>query len=467
MTCMGLWIRGARIATSQRDFIGDVLVEGERIAKVAEGGLSPQEVGSAQVIEADGLVLLPGGVDVHTHFDLDVGFTRACDDFYTGTVAAACGGTTTVVDHMAFGPKGCALGHQVGVYHGLAKDAVIDYGFHGVLQHVDGQVLADMETLLHTEGIASYKAYLTYDYRLQDEELFQALQRAGELGLVLCAHCENHGLIQALQGECAKAGRLSPPNHPLSRPAEAEAEAVFRFLMLARAAGNPHAYVVHLSSALGLAALREARRLGGENLWAETCTQYLFLDDSRYTNDRAGLRPIMCPPLRKQEDQEALWEGLARGDIHTIGTDHCPFTDEQKARGAEDFRLCPSGGPGVELRMPLLFSQGYVAGRLSLPQLVQRCCSEPARIFGLAPQKGDIAVGADGDLVLFDPAAQWVVQKPLLHEHVDYTLYEGMKLTGRPVMTLSRGRVVAREGQFCGERGFGRYLRRRAHSHSH
>ena len=455
-------IQNARIATAKADFIGDVLIENGVIAQIGEGGLQKEAKLGAEIIDAADLVLLPGGVDAHTHFDLDVGFTRASDDFYTGSIAAACGGTTSVVDHMAFGPKGCPLSHQVQVYHGLAQDAVIDYGFHGVIQHVDEQVLADMETLLETEGISSYKAYMTYDYALHDGDLMRVLARARELGLVICAHCENDEMIQALRQQCEDKGQLSPRYHPLSRPTEAEAEAVFRLLMLARAAGNPDVYVVHLSSAQGLDALRLARTMGSRRIWAETCPQYLFLDDSRYSEDAAGLRHIMCPPLRKQADMDALWQAIGAGEINVIGTDHCPFTDEQKARGKTNFMLCPSGAPGVELRMPLLFSEGFLAGRLTLPQLVQICCKQPAEIFGLAPRKGDITVGADADLVLFDPAVDWTVHKAFLHESVDYSLYEGKKLKGRSVLTMSRGEIIVRDNVFCGTKGRGQYIKRKS-----
>lgn len=455
-----LLIANAQVATSAEVFPGAVLVEGERIAGIYRAGESLPAADS--VLDAAGQYLLPGGVDVHTHFDLDVGFTRASDDFYTGTVAAACGGTTTIVDHMAFGPKGCPLGHQPEIYHRLARRAVIDYGFHGVIQHVDNEVLADMQTLRDKEGLQSFKFYLTYDDMLDDGGALRVLRRAKELGLVICVHCENDAAVTSLRQACVAEGHGQARWHPLSRPIEAEAEAVYRMMMLAKIAGSPRLYIVHLSTALGLDAIRLVRSTTGQqNILVETCPQYLLLNDSRYESDSEGLKYIMSPPLRKPADEEALWGGLACGDIQTIATDHCPFFfATQKQRGAKDFTLCPNGAPGVELRMPLMFSEGFMKGRLSLPEVVRACCTRPAQIFGLAPRKGDIAPGADADLVLFNAAHPWTVTKALLHENVDYSPYEGFSLTGRPTLTLARGKPVAENGAFTGSEGYGRYLHR-------
>ena len=451
-------IRNAFVATSRRVFTGDVLVEDGRIAAVG-----PRlEAEGAAVVDASGKYLLPGGVDPHTHFDLDVGSTRASDDFYTGSVAAACGGTTTVIDHLAFGPPDCGLFHQIETYHRLAERCVVDYGFHAVVQRVDEGVLADMGRLREAEGVTSLKFYLTYDCKLGDGEAFRVLRRARELGLIVCAHCENDGAIASLRQERLARGETAPRFHPLSRPPLAEAEAVYRFLALAAMAGDAPVYVVHLSTRRGLDVVAEARRNGQTNVMAETCPQYLLLDDSLYDNECEGLKYIMSPPLRKKTDQDALWEGLRREDIDTVGTDHCPFFfATQKQAGARNFAACPGGAPGVELRMSLLFSEGFMKGRFGLPQVVRMCCTRPAEIFGIAPEKGDIQPGADADFVLFDPDVQWTVTASELHENVDYTPYEGMRLTGRPVATYSRGELLVENGRFLGESGRGRYLRRR------
>lgn len=446
--------RGATVVDSKRQYTADVLVEDGKISAIGEYLIAQD----AQVIDAKGKYLLPGGVDAHTHMDLDVGFTRASDDFYTGTIAAACGGTTTIIDHMAFGPKGCSLTHQASVYHELAKRAVIDYGFHGVVQHVDGAVLSEMQTLRDEQGITSVKIYLTYDYKLNDADTLRVLRRAKELGMVVCAHCENDGSIGLLRAQCVQQGNTQARFHPLSRPAEAEAEAIYRFASLASIAGGTKVFVVHLSTKLGTQVVQNLCSQGATNIMAETCPQYLFLEDSRYQDDAEGLKYIMCPPLRKQTDCDALMQALLAEEIDTIGTDHCPFFfATQKQRGASDFTKCPSGAPGVELRMPLLFSY-FMKNNLDLSLLVRTCCTNPAKIFGIAPRKGDMAVGADADLVLFDPAVQWTVTQEKLHENVDYTPYEGFALTGAPVLTMSRGEIVAQNGKFVGNEGQGRYL---------
>ncbi|MDL2294335.1 dihydropyrimidinase [Ruminococcaceae bacterium OttesenSCG-928-D13] len=458
-----VYISNAQIATSREVFEGSLLVRDGKIAAVLRAGETPPDLDGIKVIDAGGCYLLPGGVDPHTHFDLDVGFTRASDDFYTGTVAAACGGTTTVIDHMAFGPKGCPLPHQSAVYHKLAaqQGPVIDYGFHGVIQHVDDEVLASMKTLRDEEGLSSFKIYLTYDFKIDDYGVLKVLERANELGLTICVHCENDATINTLRAQYVADGHTEAKYHALSRPAEAEAEAVYRMLMLGKIAGEAKVYIVHLSTRLGLEALRLVRRTGQKNILVETCPQYLFLDDSRYNDPQAGLKYIMSPPLRKQPDIDSMWDGLTANDIQTIGTDHCPFFfDTQKQRGANDFTQCPNGAPGVELRMPLMFSEGFMKGRLSLPQVVDSCCTRPAEIFGIAPQKGIIAPGADADLVLFDPSVKWTVTKDQLHENVDYTPYEGIELTGRPVWTMARGEVIVDNGVFKGQKGSGKYLKR-------
>ncbi len=448
--------KNAQIATSKEVICADLLVEGSKIAAIGPN-LSSDD---ARVIDASGKYLLPGAVDAHTHFDLDVGFDRASDDFYTGSIAAACGGTTTVIDHMADGPDDCKLLHQVPVYHELAKPCVIDYGFHGVLQYVSDEVLQDM-ALLASEGINSLKFYLTYDTCLSDAAMFSLMQRAKELGIVLCVHCENNAALSILREQFVEQGKTQPKYHPLSRPAELEAEAVFRSLCLAKAAGEPYLYIVHLSSSLGLQAALLARENGQKNIMLESCPQYLFLDDSLNDDDSEGLKYILSPPLRKKDDQKALWQGLKRGDIETMATDHCPFFyATQKQRGKDDFTLCPNGMPGVELRLPLLFSGGFMDGKLTLPEVVRLCCTRPAEIFGIAPQKGDICLGSDADLVLFDPSVDWVIRQEELHERVDYTPYEGIAMRGRAVLTVSRGEVIVENGQFLGEKGRGKYLHR-------
>ena len=459
-------IRGGTIVTQERLFKGDILIEDGRISRITEAGAPSGEISGdepgLEVICAEGRYVLPGAVDIHTHMDLDVGIARVIDDFYTGTVAAACGGTTTIVDHMAFGPAGCSPWHQVKEYHRLADGkAVVDYSFHGVLQHVNDDVLEEMAQIARQEGITSFKVYMTYDYRIDDLDLMKILERAREEKILIACHCENHGMVTYFREKFGEEGKTQAKWHPVSRPDEAEAEAAARFLALARAAGEAPVYIVHLSTRKGLEEVRRARAAGQKHFGAETCPQYLLLDEKFYDDPQEGLKAIMAPPLRRQEDREALWEGLARGELDTVATDHCPFTfAKQKQQGAQDFRKCPSGAPGVEERLILLYSEGVVKGRITLPQLVRYACTEPAKVAGLYPQKGAVAEGADADLVILDPEKEWVMTTGKLHGNADYTCYEGMKIRGAVEQVLLRGKTIAKDGVFTGQRGDGRFLHR-------
>ena len=451
-------IKNGIVVTASDIFKADVRVQEGRITEIGE---SLDRV-SSQVVDATGLYVMPGGIDVHTHFDLDVGIARATDDFYTGTVAAACGGTTSIVDHIAFGPKGCSLRHQVDVYHELARDkAVIDYGFHGVIQRVDEYILCEMEDLIR-EGITSYKFYMTYDYKLGDSDVYALMERAKHLGVLLAVHAENDGIINYLRHKFVSEGKTSPQYHPLSRPDFCESESLERVAQMAKNLGNVPLYIVHLSSALGMRAAERARREGEEFLYLETCPQYLLLDDSRYLEENnQGLKYIMSPPLRSKGNGDVLWKGLADRTIQTVGTDHCPFFFESdKQLGAHDFTRCPNGAPGVETRMPLLFSEGVNKGRISLNRFVEITATNPAKLFGLYPKKGTIAIGCDADLVLFDPLKKVSLTKDILHEHVDYTPYEGFELKGYPVMTIARGEIIVRNNTFVGKKGRGQFIKR-------
>jgi dihydropyrimidinase len=454
-------IKNGLVVSENAEAVCDVLCEGEKITHVGNNLRADGTRADIEIIDAEGKIVVPGGVDVHTHLNMDVGIAVASDDFYTGTVAAACGGTTTIVDHPAFGPDGCALDYQIKRYHSFAGGrAVVDYGFHGVLQHMDENVLAMMEGLAE-EGITSYKAYLTYGFKLSDADVFKALRRAKELGLMITVHPENDGVISLLREEFSAAGKTAPRFHPLSRPAECEVEAINRMILMARMADNAPLYIVHLSSALGLEFIVAARSRGQQNLWVETCPQYLLLDESRYNEPGlGGLKYIMCPPLRSPADGDALWRGLVDG-IDTVATDHCPFFFEtQKMMGKDDFTKCPSGAPGIEERLPLLYSEGVAKKRITLRRFVDLCCANPARLFGLYPQKGVIAPGSDADFVVIDPAKRVTMAKRMLHENVDYTAYEGFELQGYPVCTVSRGEVIMRDGTFTGRPGRGKFLKR-------
>jgi len=461
-----LLIKNGLVVTEDRETICDLYCEDGRIREIGPGLSAVESAPNLEVIDARGLVVVPGGVDVHTHLCLDVGTAVVSDDFWTGTVAAAWGGTTTVVDHPGFGPAGCPLDYQIRKYHDLARGrAVIDYGFHGVIQHVDEDILRSMAALVE-EGISSFKIYLTYGFKIPDEGAFRLLEEARRLGVLIACHPENDEVITLLRRRCVEAGNTTPHYHPLSRPPECEAEAINRMILFAGLAGDAPLYIVHLSSALGLSFIQAARNRalrGGSNrhLYAETCPQYLFLEDSRYDLPGIeGLKYLMSPPLRTKADNEALLEAL-QGDIDTVATDHCPFFFEtQKVQGRDDFTQCPNGVPGVEERIPLLFSEGVVKKRISLRRFVELCSTTPAKLFGLYPQKGVLRRGSDADITLLDPEKRVRIRHSMLHAHVDYSVYEGMEVQGWPMTVISRGKVLVREGRFFGCPGDGRFLPR-------
>ena len=454
---MDTLFRGGEVFAPSGPRRADLLIRGEKIAEIGND-LSCE---GARVIDTAGMLLLPGGIDVHTHLDLDAGIARASDDWYTGTAAAAYGGTTTVVDHPAFGPKGCSVFHQIDIYHDLASGkAVIDYGFHGVIQHIGGTVIDDIEGLIE-RGIVSSKVYLTYDSMLADGEVIKVLERMKAVGGLTAFHCENHGIVTHYRHAFSKAGKTAPRHHAESRPHTAEAEAVSRVIRLAETVGDVPVYVVHLSTASGLEEIRRGRERGVP-VFAETCPQYLLLDESRYDEpDLGGLKYVMSPPLRTPSDSEALWKGLADGTIQTVGTDHCPFMfDVKKKLGAKSFLSCPNGAPGIETRMALLYSEGVAAGRITASRYVEITSTLPARIMGLHPLKGVIAPGSDGDIVVFDPEKKVIISRDMLHENVDYTPYEGRKVTGWPAMTMLRGKIIVEDGVLHADPGSGRFLSR-------
>jgi dihydropyrimidinase len=435
-----------------------ILIKDGKISKLAES-IEDYPQGT-RIIDATGLYVMPGGVDVHTHFNIDAGMTRSIDDFYTGTRAAACGGTTMVIDHMGFGPKGCSLHHQLNVYKDYARDkAVIDYSFHGVIQHINDDIIAEMQAMVDEEGISSFKMYLTYGYKLNDDEVLRALSQLKKVNALATVHPENDAAIAYRKAQLLSAGKTAAKYHAVSRPLECEAEAIGRMINLARLAGDTPLYIVHLSNGLGLDYIRLARQ-NKQPVWAETCPQYLLLDDSCYERDDA-LKFILSPPLRPQAEPAKLWQGLIDGSIDTVATDHCSFTYAQKMIGKDDFSAGPNGMPGVETRMPLLFSEGVMTGRITACRFVQLTSYMPAKLFGLYPQKGCIAVGSDADLVLFDPDEKVTISHNLLHDNTDYTPFENITSHGWPVMTISRGQVVASHGDFTGQAGNGRFIYRK------
>lgn len=452
-------IRNGLVADSESILRCDILISDGKIKAVGPD----IESHGAEVIDAGGCLVIPGGVDVHTHFDLQAGAHRAADDFHTGTVAAACGGTTTIVDHMAFGPRGCSLRHQESVYHGLADGkAVIDYGFHGVLQHVDDKVLDELQDMA-ADGITSFKAYMTYDFRLSDSDILKVMEAVKKAHGVLAVHAENHEEIERLRRTFVEEGKTEAIYHAMSRPDHTESEAVGRLIRLSEACGWPNLYLVHVSSGKSLEEVRRARERGARNIFVETCTQYLTLTDDRYSlPDGEALKYVMSPPLRKQEDVDALWKGIKDGEVQVVGTDHCPFFFEEKLMfGSGDFTKCPNGGPGVEERMRILFSEGVMKERISLKKFIEVTSLNPSRIMGLYPEKGTLMPGSDADICIVNPERSGTFRAESLHGAAGYTLYEGMQYRGEIELVMQRGRVIVKDGAFLGKEGDGRYLKRR------
>ncbi len=451
-------IKNGTIVTVADTIQADLLINGGVIARIGPGPDCPD----AQVIDAAGCYVLPGGVDVHTHLNLTANGVKVGDGFSLGTAAAAFGGTTCVVEHPGFGPAGCSLRHQVERFQAEADgQALVDYAFHGVFQHLEGAVLEGLHNLAEM-GMPTVKIYLTYEGRLTDYQILRGLERTRRLGLLAAFHAENAAIVTFLRDRFRAQGKLSPRYHPLSRPDYCEAEAIQRVIHLARATGEAPVYIVHLSTASGLRIIEAAGRRGLP-VFAEVCPQHLLLDDSCYGEpDGGGLKYIMAPPARKKADCAALWDGLAAGWIDVVATDHCSFSFADKLKlGGADFSLCPGGIPGVETRVPLLFSEGVLHGRLSLNRFVEVLSTAPARIMGLYPRKGTLAPGSDADVVILDPSLEKIITPGALFHNADYSPYEGMRVRGWPVATLVRGKIVMQHGRLLAEKGWGNYVHRR------
>ncbi len=451
-------IKNGLIVTADDTLQADLLIVGGVITTIGEGLERP----GARIIDASGQYAMPGGVDAHTHLNLTVGNFKVSDGFFEGSAAAAFGGTTCVVEHPSFGPEGCSLLHQINSYKKEAEKAcVVDFGLHGVFQHLNKKTLDEVATLM-SEGVSSGKVYLTYGGRLRDPQILKILEAAQGHGLLTAFHAENHDIIEFLSQKFKALSKTAAKYHPLSRPDYCEAEAIYRIISFAEAAGNVPVYIVHLSTAAGLEVIESAQKRG-QPVYTEVCPQHLLLDDTCYEEpDHRGLQYIMAPPTRKAADTDALWQGLAHGSIDIVATDHCSFTFAEKlAHGKDDFSKAPGGIPGVETRLPLLFSEGVLKKRISLNRFVEVVSTAPAKLMGLFPRKGNLAPGADGDVIIFDPDLEKTLTPNVLRQNADYSPFEGRKVRGWPTTTIVRGRVVVQKGQLLVEEGWGQYMSRR------
>jgi dihydropyrimidinase len=460
---MSIVIRDGLVVTATGATPTDVLVSGERVAALAspDSGLADRWVtGADQVIDATGRYVIPGGVDVHTHLEMPFGGTFSSDTFETGTIAAAWGGTTTIID-FAVQPKGSSLLSALDRWHEKADGrAAVDYGFHLILSDVNDATLKEMDACVDA-GVNSFKMFMAYPgvFYATDGDIMRAMSRARDIGAMVMMHAENGIAIDELVTEALAEGRTEPVHHGVTRPTELEAEATHRAIALAKVTGSP-LYIVHLSASEALSAVAAARDTG-QNVFAETCPQYLFLSlDDLDRPDFEGAKYVASPPLRPRSHQAELWRGLRTNDLSVVSTDHCPFCfKEQKELGRGDFSKIPNGMPGVEHRMDLLH-QGVVRGEISLPRWVEITSTTPARMFGLYPRKGTIGPGSDADIVIYDPQAVQTLSVQTHHMNVDYSAYEGLQVVGRVETVVSRGQVVLDRGSFLGRAGHGRFLAR-------
>lgn len=458
-------IRGGTLVTATETARAEILIEGEKIAAVGSD-LSSLAAG-ATVINADGKLVFPGGIDPHTHLDMPFGGTVTADDWRTGTIAAAAGGTTTIVD-FALQSRGGTLREGLQTWHAKAEGkAAIDYGFHIAVSDLNEGVLREMESMVTEDGVTSFKVFMAYKNVLQidDATLFRTLKRAREVGALVMAHCENGDVIDVLVAEALAAGNTDPIYHALTRPPEIEGEATGRLIALAELAGTA-IYVVHLTCRQALEHVVAARSRG-QAVFAETCPQYLVLDiDYLRRPDFEGAKYVWSPPLREKSHQQHLWAGLRSGALQALGSDQCSFNfNGQKSLGLGNFAKIPNGGPVIEDRMSILYHYGVVDGPLTLNQFVDITSTSVARLFGLFGRKGSISPGFDADLVIWDPAAERVLSAATHHMNVDYNPFEGMKVRGAPVRVMSRGETIVLNGQFVGTPGRGRFIKRAPFPH--
>ncbi len=453
---MSVLIKNGRIVTATDDFVGDIFIGGETITAVGSDLRMPAD----KIIDASGLLVMPGGVDPHVHLDMPFMGTFSSDTHETGTRAALFGGTTTVIDFV-LQRQGHTLREALDEWNGRAAGtAVGDYSFHMAVTDYNDRTKAEIKEMVENEGITSFKTFMAYKGALMidDRQMTALMQEVRQQGGMVTVHATNGDMIDYLIAKHRAEGKLAPRYHYLSQPEVTEAEASGRFADIADYTGCP-GYIVHLTCEGALNAVRNATRRN-QRLFVETCIQYLLLDDSLYENDADGAKWVMSPPLRKKKDQATLWAGINQGLVNVVATDHCPFMWKQKLMGKDDFSKIPNGHPAIENRMELLYSEGVGKGRISLNKYVEVACTNPAKIFGMFPRKGTIAPGSDADIVLLDPAKKHTLSASTHHMNVDYSAYEGRELTGKVRTVLLRGTVAMDNGKCLVDKGYGQFVRR-------
>jgi dihydropyrimidinase len=461
---MGTLIQNGTVVNADGTQKADLLIENDKVSDVRSGIAANGHT----LIDATGLLVLPGGIDAHTHMDMPFGGTVSADDFLTGTRAAAIGGTTTIVD-FAIQARGTRMRDALDIWRAKAEGkACIDYGLHMIVTDLGSdagrQGLDDMDDMVR-EGVASFKLFMAYPNVLMvdDGTIFKALKQTAKNGALICMHAENGSAIDVIVQQALAEGKTAPIYHALTRPTKAEAEAVHRSIALAEIAGVP-VYIVHLSSEDALNQVREARDRGLP-AFAETCPQYLLLslEDQMPGKSFEEAKYVFTPPLREKKNQPKLWDGLVHDHLQVVSTDHCPFCfADQKQLGKDDFTKIPNGGPGVENRMQLLYHFGVNAGKITLERFVEITSTAPARIFGLYPRKGVLQKGADADIVLWNPNTEHLISAATHHMRCDFSLFEGWKVKGNASKVFSRGELVVDDGSYIAATGRGTYLRREA-----
>jgi dihydropyrimidinase len=455
-------VKNGRIVTAVDAYHADLLIVDGIIAEIGRDLSDP----AAEVIDARGRMVIPGGIDPHTHLESPGALTTTSDDFLTGSRAAAVGGTTTLID-FARQSRGTTLRQAYDTWQNKARERTcIDYAFHLIVTEMDEARLEEVPWIV-AHGVTSVKMYMAYRGRLMvdDGTIFRTMLAFKEHGGLVALHAENGDVIDVLVQQAVAAGRVAPKYHAVTRPPILEAEAVFRAICIAEVAECP-VYFVHLSSRQALAQLQQARDRGLP-VFAETCPHYLVLDESLYDQPGfAGAKYVLTPPLRPKEHQEALWTGVRAGDIAVVSTDHCPYCyADQKALGRDDFSKIPNGGPGIENRLSLIYNAGVHGGRIDDHKFVDLVSTQAAKIFGLFPRKGTIAVGSDGDLVIFDPNAELEISAATHQMNIDYNMYEGMRVRGSADEVLLRGKPIVRERKYVGQPGDGQYVPRQPYRH--
>jgi dihydropyrimidinase len=453
---MSILIKNGRIITATDDYVADILLEGETISAIGK----KLDAKADKVIDASGKLVFPGGIDPHVHLDMPFMGTYSSDNYETGTRAALFGGTTMVIDFI-LQKQGNSLRAALDEWNGRAiGNAVGDYSFHMAVTDFNDNTKKEIKEMIEKEGITSFKTFMAYKGALMidDRQMIGLMDEVKKNGGLINVHATNGDMIDYLIQKHKEEGKLSPLYHYLSQPEITEAEASERFVDMASYTGCP-GYIVHLTCEGALNAVRNATRRN-QKMFVETCIQYLILDASLYENDFEGAKWVMSPPLRQKKDQETLWAGINQGLVNVVATDHCPFMWEQKLAGKNDFSKIPNGHPAIENRMELLFSEGVNKGKITLNKYVEVACTNPAKIFGMFPKKGTIAVGSDADILIFDPNEKHTLSAKTHHMNVDYSGYEGWELTGKVKTVLLRGTVAIDQNKCLIEKGYGKFVKR-------